>query len=107
MVAIEISKLATLRTRDKPRAELTTSELIARGYWALQRGNTRESLSAALSWFNEALQREPHNVAALLAVARVHVSGHRTEAGRPGMHPPGPFSVRAACAFLPRVAPPM
>ena len=75
MVAIEIHDLAALRTRDKPRADLTTRELIARGYWALQRGSTRENLSAALSWFNEALQREPHNVAALLAVARVQVSG--------------------------------
>jgi DNA-binding SARP family transcriptional activator/TolB-like protein len=75
MVAIEIIDLTTLRTRDKPRAELTTRELVARGYWALQRGNTRENLSAALSWFNEALRREPHNQAALLAVARVQVSG--------------------------------
>lgn len=75
MVAIEINNLTTLRTRDKPRAQLTTRELVARGYWALQRGNTRENLTAALSWFNEALQREPHNQAALLAVARVQVSG--------------------------------
>lgn len=75
MVAIEIHDLAALRTRDKPRADLTTRELVARGYWALQRGSTRENLSAALSWFNEALQREPNNVVALLAVARVQVSG--------------------------------
>jgi DNA-binding SARP family transcriptional activator/TolB-like protein len=75
MVAIEINNLATLRTRDKPRAQLTTRELIARGYWALQRGNTKENLTTALSWFNEALQREPHNQAALLGVARVQVSG--------------------------------
>lgn len=75
MVAIQIGELATRETRDKPRAEMTTRELVARGYWALQRGSTRENLSAALSWFNEALQREPHNQAALLAVARVHVSG--------------------------------
>jgi DNA-binding SARP family transcriptional activator/TolB-like protein len=75
MVEIKIQDLAALQTRDKPRAELTTRELVARGYWALQRGSTQESLTAALSWFNEALQREPHNVAALLAVARVHVSG--------------------------------
>lgn len=75
MVAIEIGELATLETRDKPRAEMMTRDLIARGYWALQRGSTRENLSAALSWFNEALQREPHNQAALLAVARVQVSG--------------------------------
>lgn len=75
MVAIEIYELATLQTRDKPREQLTTRELIARGYWALQRGSTRENLSSALSWFNDALRREPHNEAALLAVARVHVSG--------------------------------
>jgi DNA-binding SARP family transcriptional activator/TolB-like protein len=75
IVSIEINNLATLRTRDKPRAQLTTRELVARGYWALQRGNTQENLAAALSWFNEALQREPHNQAALLAVARVEVSG--------------------------------
>ena len=75
MVAIQIYDLATLQTRDKPRELLTTRELIARGYWALQRGSTRENLTAALSWFNRALQREPHNQAALLAVARVQVSG--------------------------------
>jgi DNA-binding SARP family transcriptional activator/TolB-like protein len=75
MVAIKINDLATLRTRDKPRAEMTTRELVAHGYWALQRGNTRESLLAGLSWFNEALKREPQNLAARLAVARVHVSG--------------------------------
>jgi tetratricopeptide (TPR) repeat protein len=67
--------LAALRTRDKPRAELATRELVARGYWALQRGGTRKNLTAALSWFNAALQREPHNQAALLAVARVQVTG--------------------------------
>ena len=75
MVAIEIDNLAALQIRDKPRAELTTRELIARGYWALQRGSTREALTAALSWFNAALQREPHHQGALLAVARVNVSG--------------------------------
>lgn len=75
MVALEIYDLATLQTRDKRRELLTTRELIARGYWALQRGSTRENLTAALSWFNRALQREPHNQAALLAVARVQVSG--------------------------------
>lgn len=75
MVAIEIYELATLQARDKPRERLTTRELIARGYWALQRGSTPENLAAALSWFNQAVQREPHNQAALLAVARVQVSG--------------------------------
>jgi len=75
MIAYEIDQLATLQIRDKPRDQLTTRELIARGYWALQRGSTRENLTAALSWFNAALQREPHNQAALLAVARVNVSG--------------------------------
>src|SRR5215472_14049162 len=75
MIAIEIDQLATLQIRDKPREQLTTRELIARGYWALQRGSTRENLVSALSWFNAALQREPRNQAALLAVARVQVSG--------------------------------
>jgi len=75
MVAIEIDNLAALQIRDKPSVQLTTRELIARGYWALQRGSTREALTAALSWFNAALQREPHNQGALLAVARVNVSG--------------------------------
>jgi DNA-binding SARP family transcriptional activator/TolB-like protein len=73
MVAIEINDLATLRTRDKPREQLTTEELIARGYWILQRGSTRDNLHAALGWFNEALRREPHRPGAQLAVARVHV----------------------------------
>ncbi len=73
MVAIEINNLATLQTRDKPRAELTTRELVARGYWELQRGSTRHNLTTALSWFNEALRRKPRYLWALLAVARVHI----------------------------------
>jgi tetratricopeptide (TPR) repeat protein len=73
MVAIEIGDLTTLQTRDKPREQLTTRELIARGYWAVQRGHSRNNLNAALGWFNEALQREPRHDGALLAVARVRI----------------------------------
>jgi DNA-binding SARP family transcriptional activator/TolB-like protein len=74
MLAIEISRLAALRVHAKPNSELTLSELIARGYLALQRGATRENLADALTSFDEALRRDRHYQPALLAVARVHIS---------------------------------
>jgi adenylate cyclase len=74
MLAIEINRLGALRVRAKPNSELTLSELIARGYLALQRGATRENLTDALTSFDEALRRDPHYQPALLAVARVHIS---------------------------------
>jgi len=74
MLAIEISRLGALRVRAKPNSELTLSELIARGYFALQRGATRENLADALTSFDEALRRDPRYQPALLAVARVHIS---------------------------------
>jgi DNA-binding SARP family transcriptional activator/TolB-like protein len=74
MLAIEINRLGALRVHAKPSSELTLSELIARGYLALQRGATRENLTDALTSFDEALRRDPHYQPALLAVARVHIS---------------------------------
>jgi TolB-like protein/Tfp pilus assembly protein PilF len=74
MLAIEINRLGALRLHAKPNSELTVSELIARGYLALQRGATRENLADALTSFDEALRRDPHYQPALLAVARVHIS---------------------------------
>ena len=74
MLAIEISRLGALRVHAKPNSELTLSELVARGYLALQRGATRENLADALTSFDEALRRDPHYQPALLAVARVHIS---------------------------------
>ena len=74
MLAIEINRLGALRVHAKPNSELTLSELIARGYLALQRGATRENLTDALTSFDEALRRDPHYQPALLAVARVHIS---------------------------------
>jgi DNA-binding SARP family transcriptional activator/TolB-like protein len=74
MLAVEISRLGALRVHAKPNSELTLSELIARGYLALQRGATRENLADALTSFDEALRRDRHYQPALLAVARVHIS---------------------------------
>jgi TolB-like protein len=74
MLAIEINRLGALRVHAKPNSELTLSELIARGYLALQRGATRENLADALTSFDEALRRDPRYQPALLAVARVHIS---------------------------------
>jgi TolB-like protein len=74
MLAVEISRLGALRVHAKPNSELTLSELIARGYLALQRGATRENLADALTSFDEALRRDPRYQPALLAVARVHIS---------------------------------
>jgi len=73
-LALLIGRLGALRLRAKPNSQLTASELVARGYLALQRGTMRENLSAAMASFDEALQRDPHYQPALLAVARVHIS---------------------------------
>ena len=74
MLAIEIRRLGALRLHAKPSSELTTGELVARGYSAWQRGITRENLSDAMTSFDEALQRDPHYQPARLAVARVQIS---------------------------------
>jgi DNA-binding SARP family transcriptional activator/TolB-like protein len=73
VLAIEIGRLGALRVRAKPSSELTLSELVSRGYLALQRGSTRENLSDAITSFDEALRRDPHYQPALLGVARVHI----------------------------------
>jgi DNA-binding SARP family transcriptional activator/TolB-like protein len=73
MLAIEIGRLGALRVRAKPSSELTLSELVSRGYLALQRGSTRENLSDAVTSFDEALRRDSHYQPALLGVARVHI----------------------------------
>jgi DNA-binding SARP family transcriptional activator/TolB-like protein len=73
VLAVEIGHLRALRVRGKPSPDLTLSELVARGYLSIQRGATRESLSEAMTSFDEALRRDPYYQPALLAVARVHI----------------------------------
>jgi DNA-binding SARP family transcriptional activator/TolB-like protein len=73
MVALEINRLGALRLRSNPSERLTVGELVARGYLALDRGTVRESLSSAITSFDEALQRDPHYQPALLAVVRAHI----------------------------------
>jgi len=73
MLAIEIGHLGVLRERANPISQLTPGELVARGYSELQMGTNRESLSAAMTLFDEALQRNSHYQPAILAVARVHI----------------------------------
>jgi DNA-binding SARP family transcriptional activator/TolB-like protein len=73
MLAIEVDRLAALQARAKPTSELTVGQLVARGYFVLQTGSTRESLSAAMKWFDEGLRRDPHYQPALLAVARLQI----------------------------------
>ena len=73
MLAIEIGHLGVLRERANPISQLTTGELVARGYSELQMGTIRENLSAAMMLFDEALRRNPHYQPAILAVARVHI----------------------------------
>jgi DNA-binding SARP family transcriptional activator/TolB-like protein len=73
MLAIEIDRLGVLRGRANPISQLTTGELVERGYSELQMGTIRENLSAAMALFDEALRRNPHYQPALLAVARVHI----------------------------------
>ena len=73
MLAYEIDHLAALRLSNKPNAQLALGELVGRGYLAMDRGTTKENLSAAMNAFTEALRRNPHYVPALLAVARVQI----------------------------------
>jgi DNA-binding SARP family transcriptional activator/TolB-like protein len=73
VLAIEIGRLGALRAHAKPSSELTLSELVARGYFALHRGAIRENLTDAMTSFDEALRRDPHYQPALLGVARVHI----------------------------------
>jgi adenylate cyclase len=72
-IAIQIDRLTALGVRTKPDSQLTLTELVARGYLALQRGVTRETLSEALKSFETALRRDPNYQPALLAVARVDI----------------------------------
>jgi DNA-binding SARP family transcriptional activator/TolB-like protein len=73
VLAIQIDRLDTLRTRGKPNSELSQSELVARGYLVVQSGSMRDNIAAAMKLFDEALQRDPHYQPALLAVARMHI----------------------------------
>jgi DNA-binding SARP family transcriptional activator/TolB-like protein len=74
MLDIEIGRRAVRETFAKPNAKLTLAELVGRGYLAMQRGTTRENLSAAMQAFEAALRRNPHYLPAQLAVARVQIS---------------------------------
>jgi DNA-binding SARP family transcriptional activator/TolB-like protein len=73
MIAIQIDRLNVLRVGAKPASQLTAEELVARGYWALQRGSTRENLSNAMASFDKAVQRDPQYQPARLAIARVQI----------------------------------
>ena len=72
-LAIQIDRIGALRVRTKPASQLTADELVARGYLALGRSITRENLSAAMTSFKAALQRNPHWQPALLGIARVQI----------------------------------
>jgi DNA-binding SARP family transcriptional activator/TolB-like protein len=73
MVAFEIGHLGALRAGASPAAQLSPSELVSRGYGALQNGTSRENLSDAMTSFGAALRRDPRYRPALLAVARVQI----------------------------------
>jgi DNA-binding SARP family transcriptional activator/TolB-like protein len=72
-LGFEIDRLAALAVSAKPRSQLTLAELVSRGYLALGRGKTHDNLAEAMQWFAEALQRNPHYLPALLAVARLQI----------------------------------
>jgi DNA-binding SARP family transcriptional activator/TolB-like protein len=72
-LGFEIDRLAALAVSAKPSSQLTLPELVSRGYLALQRGTTRDNLDEAMQSFAEALQRNPHYLPALLAVARLQI----------------------------------
>jgi DNA-binding SARP family transcriptional activator/TolB-like protein len=73
MIALQIDRLSVLRVGAKPASQLTAEELVERGYLALQRGSTRETLSDAMASFDEAVQRDPQYQPARLAIARVRI----------------------------------
>jgi tetratricopeptide (TPR) repeat protein len=73
MLAFEIGHLGALRVGASPAAQLSPSELVSRGYGALQNGTSRENLSDAMTSFGAALRRDPRYRPALLAVARVQI----------------------------------
>jgi len=72
-LAIEIDRRAALALRAKPSEQLTVQELVARGYLDLQNGSNRQNITAALKWFDAALQRNPRYQPALLATARARI----------------------------------
>ncbi len=73
MLSYEIDRLVALRLFGRPNGQLTLGELVARGYLAMDRGATKEDLTAAMNAFTEALRRNPRYLPAVLAVARVQV----------------------------------
>jgi DNA-binding SARP family transcriptional activator/TolB-like protein len=73
MLAFEIGRAGALRLRASPGPRPTPSELVTRGYLALQSGTIRENLSDAMTSFGAALQLNPRYQPALLAIARVQI----------------------------------
>ena len=73
MLAIEIGRLSAQRISTDPNAQLTLNELMERGYLAVDRGTSKQSLVAAMKFFDAALQRNPHYLPARLAMARMHI----------------------------------
>jgi DNA-binding SARP family transcriptional activator/TolB-like protein len=70
---IQITYAQARRDRNTHDPEVEISDLIARGRAAEQLGPRRESLSEALRLFDQALQRYPHYIPAMVGVARVEV----------------------------------
>jgi tetratricopeptide (TPR) repeat protein len=70
---IQIAYADARGRRDSPDPEVEISNLIARGRAAEQIGPRRENLSEALRLFDQALQRHPHSIPAMVGVARVEV----------------------------------
>jgi DNA-binding SARP family transcriptional activator/TolB-like protein len=73
MLAFKIGHVNGLSLSVSPGARLSPSELVSRGYGALQSGTSRENLSDAMTSFGAALRRDPRYRPALLAVARVQI----------------------------------
>jgi DNA-binding SARP family transcriptional activator/TolB-like protein len=73
ILAFEIASLGALPLRASPMPSLTVGELVARGELALIGRTVPGNLSDAMTAFAAVQQRDPHNEAALLGIARVRI----------------------------------
>ncbi len=72
--AVKIAAVDTGDTGLRPPSQVEAESLTARGRAAEQAGPTRDNMATALRFFEEALQRNPHNQTAMLGVVRVQLT---------------------------------
>lgn len=72
-LAVQITNADARQRSSRPEATSEISDLVTRARAAEQLGPWKDNLSQAMLLFEEALQRNPHHVPAMLGVARVAV----------------------------------